>query len=582
MGSIYSERGAVAVALGLLLACGREDVELSHRSASSPSEGGRGGTTPADASAGNGSVGDDGDVDAMVEDCSAEVPQDLLSPRPPLGWDGYNAFNCRAEYNQAKIEANVAALVDSGMQAAGYEYVMLDGCFQKSRAADGTRVYDAARLPDGIEALAQRLHQRGLLLGVSAPIRECLASPAGEGYEDVDAQSYANWGVDYVKAECVDGSERALVERIAQAVRSAPRRMVLGLATAPFGTWMPDVAQVWRTGPNAAPTWASIVQSIDLTTPLAAYARPGGFNDPDMLELGNGSLSAGEQRVQLAVWAILAAPLLAGNDLTAMTEPTRALLTNPDVIALDQDPLGLQGALIRRDGDVEILTKPLAACGARGLVLWNRGDSAAKVRVSWPELWLRDEPALVEDLWTHSSVPAEADGVALEVEAHDALALRVSGQEPALPRGEVYLSDLDVTYAVSGYGPVELDRSNGEDAAGDGRVIRLRGAAYEKGLGVNSPSLLRYRLGRKCSRFVADVGIDDEVAGRGNVEVELWADGVRLFQSGVLTGKSPPKRVDVNVTGRRELRLFVGTGSDDFSYDHLDWAGARLVCADLR
>jgi alpha-galactosidase len=131
---------------------------------------------------------------------------------------------------------------------------------------------------------------------------------------------------------------------------------------------------------------------------------------------------------------------------------------------------------------------------------------------------------------------------------------------------------------VSGYGPVELDSSNGGQAAGDGGTLSLRGSSYAKGLGVNGPSLIRYRLGQACSRFQADIGIDDETNGRGSAQFEIWADGAKLFDSGVLTPTSAPTQVDVDVSGRHELRLFVGIGGDDSGSDHADWANARVVC----
>jgi alpha-galactosidase len=283
-------------------------------------------------------------------------------------------------------------------------------------------------------------------------------------------------------------------------------------------------------------------------------------------------------RTQFAVWSILAAPLLAGNDLTVMTDEIRDVLTNVRVIALNQDPLGLQAALVRREGAVDVLAKPLAECGARAVVLWNRGETSADVSVAWDELWLERGDAVVEDLWSDSLLPLGSDGFTVTIAAHDAAALRVTGVEPPLPRGRVYLSDLRFTYATNGYGPVELDTTNGEAEALDGVPIRLRGAAYDKGLGVHGPSLLRYRLGRACSRFVADVGVDDDQGGMGSVELEVWADGERLFRSGVLTGSSPARAVSLDVSGRRELRLFVGIGGDTDARDHAVWAGARLEC----
>lgn len=516
-----------------------------------------------------------------ADDCSAEVPEDLTAPRPPMGWNGYNAFVCSPELDEAKVRATVDALVASGMQSAGYHYVNLDTCWEVARAAGGQRQTDPVRMPSGITALSDYVHDNGLSFGVFAPIVDCMGIPGTDGYEDMDAATYASWGVDYVKSvSCRLTPDREATERLAAALRRSGRPMVLSLAAAPFLEWMRETAQLWRTDTDSDPTWSSFLRSIDATLPLAAYARPGAFNDPDMLEIGNGELTPGEQRVQLSVWSILSAPLIAGNDLSTMTEETRAILTNTRVIALNQDPLGLQAALIRTEGELQILAKPLAGCGARGVVIYNRGTETAAVSVTWPELWLEGNAGTVLDLWTDLPVPSDSGGFTVTVPGHDVVALRVTGGEVPRPSGRVYLSDLRWTYATNGYGPVELDTTNGETGALDGQPIRLRGATYEKGLGVHAPSLLRYRLGRACSRFIADVGIDDDQAGLGSSQFEVWADGERLFESGTLTGESPTRTVNIDVSGRRELRLFTGVGGDDIDFDHGVWAGARLECAE--
>jgi alpha-galactosidase len=543
-----------------LAACGREDIELSR-------------------------PGDFGAAGApAVDDCSAALPPGLLAPRPPLGWNTFNAFDaveCDPELDEARVLANVDALVSSGMQAAGYQYVVLDKCFQVAeRSAEGARVFDPVRLPAGIEALSGYIHQRGLSLGIFSTTHDCLEASGSDGHETADALSYAAWGVDYVKhVKCPEEpADPSIFGRMAEALRAGSRPIVFSLTAPPFAEWMLDTGQLWRTGDNAEPSWDWVVRAIDRTVPLAAYARPGGFNDPDMLEIGNVGLTESEQRVHFSVWSILAAPLFAGNDLSAMTEATRSILTNSEVLALNQDPLVLQAALVRRAGPIDILAKPLAGCGARGVVLWNRDPAPSQVTLSWTELWLGTGPAMVRDLWAHADLTPEQDSITLEVPGHDALALRVVGVEPALPRGEVALSDLPVTYAVNGHGPFERDTSNGEEGSGDGIPQRLRGSAYEKGIGAHPPSLLRYRLGQACGRFIADVGIDDETGGLGSIEAEVWADGERLFESGLMTGSSPPKRVDVDLTGKRDLRLFLSVGGDTFDFDHTDWAGARLIC----
>jgi alpha-galactosidase len=491
-----------------------------------------------------------------------------------MGWNGYNAFGeCATELDEEKLRANIDALVTSGMQSAGYHYVNLDDCWQLPRSEEGLRSFDPERLPGGIERLSNDVHARGLSLGIWVPHQACRQEPGSEGYEATDVETFATWGVDYVKyVGCLTPLGESAVSAMAQALANTGRPIVLSLGDWSFEEWMPETAQLWRTGDNVQPTWSSFVTNIDQTVPLAAYARPGAFNDPDMLEVGNGALTAGEMRAHFSVWSILSAPLLAGNDLSVMTDEARDILTNHRVIALNQDPLGLQAALIRREGSVDVLAKPLAECGPRGVVLWNRSETSADVNVSFEELWLEPGPATVHDLWSDGLLAAGADGFTVTVPGHDAVALRVTGVEQPLPRGRVSLSDLRWTYATNGFGPVELDTTNGEAEALDGGPIRLRGAAYDKGLGVHGPSLIRYRLGGACSRFSTDVGIDDDQAGRGSAQFEVWADGERLFRSGVLTGASPARAVSIDVRDRRELRLFVGVGGDTSA----TWASGRI------
>jgi alpha-galactosidase len=261
-----------------------------------------------------------------------------------------------------------------------------------------------------------------------------------------------------------------------------------------------------------------------------------------------------------------------------MSEATRSILSQRDVIALNQDALRLQGALLATQGDVMVFAKPLAQCGARGVVLLNRGEQAAEGSVAWSDLGLVAGPALVRDLWTGEE-STQTDRVKVSVGPHEAVALRLVGAEAPLPRGDVYLSDLSWTYATNGWGPVERDLEVGDKAAGDGAPLSMGGHRYAKGLGTNSPSLVRFRLGKHCRELNADIGIDDSSAGAGSAVFQVWADGDKLFDSGVLEGGQAPVPIRVDVTGRSELRLWVGE-VDDFGLDHADWADARLRCDD--
>jgi alpha-galactosidase len=362
------------------------------------------------------------------------------------------------------------------------------------------------------------------------------------------------------------------------ALDATGRPMVLSISEAPFKFWHSQVGQSWRTHADVQPTWQGILDILDATTNLAAYAGQGGYNDSDMLWIGNPSLSQSESRAYFSTWAILASPLLAGNDLTTMSDATRAILSQSDVIALNQDALRLQAVLLATQGDVMVYAKPLAQCGARAIVMLNRGEQAALGNVSWTELGLAAGSALVRDLWTGSE-STERERVTATVPPHDAVALRIVGTEPPLPRGTVYLSDLSWTYAANGWGPVERDQEVGDTGAQDGASLSIAGQQFAKGLGTNSPSLVRYRLGQHCRELTAAIGIDDSSGGAGTAIFQVWADGEKLFDSGVIEGGQPASAIRVDVAGKNEVRLWVGE-VDDFGQDHADWADAQLVCDD--
>jgi alpha-galactosidase len=288
-----------------------------------------------------------------------------------------------------------------------------------------------------------------------------------------------------------------------------------------------------------------------------------------------------EYRSHFTMWAITAAPLIAGNDLRDMHIPPEILdiLTNKEVIALDQDAFGLQGALVRRDGDVTVWSKPLNANGTRAVALLNGGDAPADIAMSFHEIGLGAGKGTVRDLWAHADLGSFSDGyVAGAVPPHGVAALVVKGNEPAHPVGSAFVSDLTPIYGTNGLGPVEVDQSNGASDKGDGATISLRTASYDKGLGMAAPAMVIYRLGANCSSFSADVGVDDAANGFGSVVFEVWADGERLFASPPLTGRSAAVPVQVDVTGRRRLRLRVTNAGDGASFDRASWGNAKLEC----
>jgi len=529
------------------------------------------------------------DAPAPVADANAEPdaapPDDVLLARtPPMGWNSWNHFHC--DVSERLVRETADALVASGLADAGYRNVVIDDCWQVARDAGGTIVADRDRFPSGIAALADYVHGKGLKLGIytDAGPQTCQNRPGSLGHERDDAATYAAWGVDYVKVDWCHNEgldPRTQYAVVRDALAAAGRPIVFSICNwgvdSPW-IWGPETGQLWRTTGDIEDSWQSMTGIAALTALHPAAARPGAWNDPDMLEVGNGGMTDDEYRVHFSLWAILAAPLMAGNDVRAMSPATLEILGNREVIAVDQDRLGLQGVLVRDSGGLQVWVKPLADPGARAVALVNRTGAAASISASWSDLGLAPGAATVRDLWAHTDRGSAVGSTAAMVPSHGVAMLRIVGAEPTPPAGTSYLSDWTWTHVVNGWGPAERDRSNAEMGAGDGAPLTIGGAAYAKGVGAHAASVLRVHLGGRCSRLTADIGIDDEAGDHGSVVFEVRADGETLFTSGVLTGAAPAQPIDVDVRGKGGLELAVRPAGDNHDYDHADWGNARLVC----
>jgi alpha-galactosidase len=363
---------------------------------------------------------------------------DNRAATPPMGWNSWNKFACNV--SESLVRETADAMVASGMKAAGYQYIVIDDCWQVSRTADGTIVADPQRFPAGMKALADYVHGKGLKFGLysDAGTATCQGRPGSHGYETKDAAQYAAWGVDYLKydwchAEGLDAKTAYTTMR--QALDASGRPIVFSMCewgTAKPWTWARGVAHLWRTTGDITDAWDSgkkddglgVVQILDLQAPIASAAGPGGWNDPDMLEVGNGKMSPSEYRAHFSMWAMLAAPLMAGNDLRSMSPETRDMLTNADVIAIDQDPLGKQATRVRDDGDQEVWARPLAD-GGEAVALLNRGKAPAQIAVNWAEAGPKAGASKLRDLWTHKDQPAQTDGFSATVPPHDVVMIRI-------------------------------------------------------------------------------------------------------------------------------------------------------------
>ena len=355
-----------------------------------------------------------------------------LARTPPMRWNSWNHFGC--DVSDRLIRETADAMVASGMRDAGYRYVVIDDCWQVVRDAQGRLVADSARFPDDIKPLADYVHAQGLKFGIytDAGRKTCQGRPGTYGHEMEDARTFASWGVDYVKEDwCYADSLDAPVQygKFRDALRAARRPIVLSICEwgsfSPWD-WGPTTGHLWRTTTDIEDKWTSVLDNLDISAQHAAAARPGAWNDPDMLEVGNGGMTDGEYRAHFSLWAIMAAPLIAGNDLRTMTPATRDILTNREVIAVDQDSLGVQGTVVQEDPpEHQVWVKPLRD-GSRAVVLLNRSITADSITATWWRLRLPAGPALVRDLWAHADVGTFTDKFTTLVPAHGAVMVRVS------------------------------------------------------------------------------------------------------------------------------------------------------------
>jgi alpha-galactosidase len=368
-----------------------------------------------------------------------------LAPTPPMGWNSWNKFACNV--SEGVIKQMADAMVTSGMKDAGYQYVVIDDCWQVSRDAHGDIVADPQRFPSGIKALADYVHSLGLKFGIysDAGSKTCEGRPGGLGHEYQDALLYAAWGVDYLKYDWCNATTqdaKASYANIRAALDAAGRPIVLSICEwgkAQPWLWGKEVGgNLWRTTGDIQDRWEGkkewkpgdccnygVTDIVDLEAELYSYAGPGHWNDPDMLEVGNGGMTDVEYRAHFSLWAMLAAPLIAGNDLRNMRPEIRDILTNKEVIAINQDPLGSQGKRVWKDGDREVWAKQLKD-GSRAVIFFNRGPAEQNMVVTWEEIGYPNHlAATVRDLWQHKEVAKTTDKVGATVPSHGVVMVTV-------------------------------------------------------------------------------------------------------------------------------------------------------------
>jgi alpha-galactosidase len=355
-----------------------------------------------------------------------------LARTPPMGWNSWNRF--KGQIDDAAVRGIADAMVSSGMKDAGYEYVNIDDTWQGQRDANGN-ITANQRFPD-MKALADYVHGKGLKIGIySSPGPKTCANYEGSyGHEAQDAKTYAAWGFDYLKydwcsaaAVYKDEDMHAVYQKMGDALSASGRAILFSLCQygrADVQQWGPSVGgNAWRTTGDISDNWNSMSTIGFSQNDLAKWAAPGHFNDPDMLEVGNGGMSAIEYRTHMSLWSMLAAPLLAGNDIRSMSDETKEILLNRDVIAIDQDKAGHQAHRAAQSGDTETWVKPLAD-GGIAVALFNKGETGADMKAVWADLGVR-KAKKVRDLWAHNDLTGAETEYSATVPPHGVVMIRL-------------------------------------------------------------------------------------------------------------------------------------------------------------
>jgi alpha-galactosidase len=369
----------------------------------------------------------------------AQTGRPTLAPTPPMGWANWNSMGCN--YDEGTIRTMADFMVSSGMKDAGYSYLIIQECIVHvgHRAQDGTLIPDSGKFPHGIPALVAYIHEKGLKAGIYTDVgpQTCAGYEGSFNHEEQDARTFASWGIDLIeedfchKPEGFTGAQ--LYTRMRNAIARTGRPMLFYICN--WGaesawTWAPRIGDVWRStgdvGDPGRAEWTRILSNFDLNAVHSSSAGPGGWSDPDMLEVGVPGISPIEEQALFSLWAISAAPLWAGNNLATMSPQTQNILVNRDVIAVDQDKLGKPGTLIAQQAPgLQVWARPLAGSGSpRAILLFNRTAARAEMHIDWKDLGIHS-PVSARDLWSKRELGVIANKFETVVPAHGVVMLRI-------------------------------------------------------------------------------------------------------------------------------------------------------------
>eukprot|EP00252_Welwitschia_mirabilis_P013804 TRINITY_DN3042_c0_g1_i1.p1 TRINITY_DN3042_c0_g1~~TRINITY_DN3042_c0_g1_i1.p1 ORF type:complete len:403 (+),score=77.17 TRINITY_DN3042_c0_g1_i1:501-1709(+) len=341
-----------------------------------------------------------------------------LGRTPPLGWNSWNHFGCNID--EKVIRETADAMISTGLSKVGYKYINIDDCWaEQNRDVQGNLVPKSSTFPSGMKSLADYVHSKGLKLGIYTDAGQYTCSktmPGSLGHEEQDAVTFASWGIDYLKYDnCYNTGlmPQQRYPKMSKALEKAARPIFFSMCE--WGdqnpaTWAPKIANSWRTTGDIQDNFASVMSLADQNDKWAAYAGPGGWNDPDMLEVGNGKMNTEEYRSHFSLWALMKAPLLIGCDIRSASRETLEIIGNKEVIAVNQDPLGAQGRKVAKNGDLEVWAGPLSNKRV-AVILWNRGNGMATITANWADIGLPSNAvAQARDLWAHSNLQPNPRG----------------------------------------------------------------------------------------------------------------------------------------------------------------------------
>jgi alpha-galactosidase len=459
---------------------------------------------------------------AVIGAPAAQALDNGVGRTPPMGWNSWNTFFCNI--NESLIRGMADSIVSTGMRDAGYQYVVVDDCWMNpNRDSSGNLQGDPSRFPSGMKALGDYIHARGLKFGIyHAPLDKTCAQYFGsypgatgaQGHEAQDARQFAAWGVDYLKYDWCSPSgsindQVTTFAKMRDALAATGRPILYSInsnsihaKTGPQRNWG-DVANIWRTTEDIQLVWNTtqvndypmgVQNIINVNVPLAGYARPGAFNDPDMMEVGRGTLTDTEQRSHFAMWAIMAAPLIAGNDIRNMSAATQTILKNQNLIAINQDSLGLQGTQIANDGTRRVLAKRLAN-GDVAVALFNQGGSTTTISTTAAAAGKSGSSFTLLDAWTGATT-SSTGAISASVPAHGTVVYRVSGGGTAPPpTGSTLVSaasgrclDVPNSSTANGVQPVIWDCNSGANQRWtvNGQTIQALGKCLDAPTGATA------------------------------------------------------------------------------------------------